>query len=172
MPGLVTIGTVASTVGNEGGVVLRPDYELNLEALAGLKVFVAPPLIEISYITISKALARGKRLIIFFNEIQNIDTAEKLAGKKIQVDKKALKKILKKVEPLPLGFNVYLDNNSKIGNVTDLVFSPAHRILIIRIKGGEILVPEVDQFVKHIDFDNKKVYLRTEEYLKNWARSE
>jgi len=169
MASLVTIGKVTSTFGKEGGAVLRTTYELNFEALPGLKVFVAPPLIEISYITVNKALARGKRLIVFFKEVGSIDAAEKLVGRNIQVEQEAYKKILKEAEPQPVGFDVYLDNNLPVGKITDIVFSPAHRIFLIKTEEGEILVPEVDHFVSSIDFQSKRLYLRTEEYLKNWA---
>ena len=57
-----------------------------------------------------------------------------------------------------LGVEVF-EKGEKIGEVIDIMETAAHDILVIQdIKNHkEILVPQIDVFVKKIDFDNNKM---------------
>ena len=57
-----------------------------------------------------------------------------------------------------LGIEVFLDDE-KIGEITDVMETAAHEILIVEdIKTKkEIMIPLIDEFVKKIDFENGRV---------------
>ena len=57
-----------------------------------------------------------------------------------------------------LGVEVF-SNNEKIGEITDVMETAAHDILIIEdvVSKKEIMVPLVDEFVKKIDFKNNRI---------------
>jgi 16S rRNA processing protein RimM len=168
MPGLVTLGEIASPYGKNGAVVFRPEYDLKIDLLGDLKVFLAPPLAKINYLTVNKALARGKRLILFFKEITSINLAENIVGRKIQVDSDNFQKLIILSKESPIGFACVLEDKTVVGEVVDVIYTPAHRVLIIKRANNEILVPEVPEFVENIDYEEQIVFLKKQEYLRNW----
>lgn len=69
-------------------------------------------------------------------------------------------------ENVPLiGFDV-LAKEGPVGVVTEILDSPAHPILVIRrTDGGELLLPQVDEFVRRIDHRRRRIHVRLIEGL-------
>ena len=103
----------------------------------------------------------GERvLIVDFEEIGNIDQAKELNGFQMKIRRDLLPEKNEDefyIKDL-LGVEVF-SNNEKIGEITDVMETAAHDILIIEdvVSKKEIMVPLVDEFVKKIDFKNNRI---------------
>ena len=90
----------------------------------------------------------------------NIDLAKELNGLQIKIRRDLLPEKTEDDFYLKdlLGVEVF-EKGEKIGEVIDIMETAAHDILVIQdIKNHkEILVPQIDVFVKKIDFDNNKM---------------
>ena len=51
------------------------------------------------------------------------------------------------------------EKNEKIGEIIDVMETAAHNILIVEdtVNKNEIMIPQVDEFVKKIDFENNRI---------------
>ena len=64
-----------------------------------------------------------------------------------------------------IGFTVY-NEDLLIGELTDIINNGAHDILVIKSSNNDrIMVPFVDEYVKKVDLDNKKIMIETIEGL-------
>lgn len=61
---------------------------------------------------------------------------------------------------------VDIDNGEILGKVTDIFETAAHDILVIEGTNTEIMVPDIDEFVKKIDFDNREIFIHLIEGMK------
>ena len=58
-----------------------------------------------------------------------------------------------------IGFSVYSESENRyIGEITDIDLNEVQQRLIVKTEHAEIIIPFVDEFIKHID-DNKKQVL-------------
>ena len=101
-----------------------------------------------------------KKLIVDFEEIGNIDQAKELNGFQMKIRRDLLPEKNEDefyIKDL-LGVEVF-SNNKKIGEVTDVMDTAAHNILIIEdvLNKKEVMIPLVDEFVKKIDFKNNRI---------------
>ena len=58
------------------------------------------------------------------------------------------------------------DNGDILGKITDIFETAAHDILVIEGENTEIMVPDVDEFVKKIDFDKREIFIHLIEGMK------
>ena len=61
---------------------------------------------------------------------------------------------------------VYADDKL-IGSVTEILKNKVHSILVIEKNGNTNMVPYVDEFIKNIDLENKKIEINVIEGLIN-----
>ncbi|MBI9037915.1 MAG: 16S rRNA processing protein RimM [Bacteroidales bacterium] len=64
-----------------------------------------------------------------------------------------------------IGFSVEDEDHGDIGIINDILELPEQSLLQILFKEKEILVPIVDEIVKSVDSDNKKVYINAPQGL-------
>ena len=96
--------------------------------------------------------------------INNINEVLKYKGESVYIDR----------EDIALGKGEYLDEdliglsvygNDYIGKVTGFLKSNAHELLVIENEGSKHYVPYIDEFIKEIDLDNKKIIINEIEGL-------
>jgi len=95
-----------------------------------------------------------------FEGIDNINAAKELNGYKVKIRRDLLPERNEDefyVKDL-FGIEVFSENE-KIGEVTDVMETAAHNILIIEDINTkkEIMVPLIDEFVTKIDFPNNRI---------------
>lgn len=167
---LITLARIVRTFGNNGALYIETDYDLKPEDFLGRKFFIAPPLIEINQITVKKALVKGKRLILFFKEINSLDKAEKLVGRFLQIEAKEVEKLKNRNQKTIAGFKVYLSNGSFVGKIEEVLRYPAQEILdILTVDNRRILIPNVYVYVLSIDEKERKVVVDADEFRRNWG---
>jgi 16S rRNA processing protein RimM len=102
-------------------------------------------------------------ILLKLAEITSLTAAEKLRGQKTESAVKPPDKIL--YEDVRQK-KVYDQNENFIGNVTDVLQTPAHDILVVRRENNnkEILIPLLPNFVKEISATIKVDLKNLEEY--------
>ena len=61
-----------------------------------------------------------------------------------------------------LGFKVYdVKNDEYLGEITEVMETAAHDVYVIESEEFETMIPDVEIFIKNIDFENKKMLVDT-----------
>lgn len=158
MENLVNIGTIVGTHHLLGTVKVNSIFE-DIELILGEKVLVEKG-DEKKLLLIKKIKhMSNKKILVDFEGINNIDLAKNLNGFAIKIRRDLLPPKNENefyIKDL-LGLAVY-DSNELIGHVIDVMETAAHNILIVRDNDEkECLIPNIDEFVKNIDFVNDKI---------------
>ena len=109
--------------------------------------------------------------LVTFEEIDDIEQAEKLKGKVLVVSQE-------NQQELPAGSYYYhdiigcqvIDNENKevIGKITDIEAPGANDIWLVKEKNGnEFWLPYIKDVVKEIDIENQKIYVELMEGLRD-----
>ena len=109
--------------------------------------------------------------LVTFEEIDDIEQAEKLKGKVLVVSQE-------NQQELPAGSYYYhdiigcqvIDNGNKevIGKITDIEAPGANDIWLVKEKNGnEFWLPYIKNVVKEIDIENQKIYVELMEGLRD-----
>lgn len=159
MENLVNIGTIVGTHHLMGSVKINSMFE-GIDVIVGERVLLEKDSRRKVLLVKSVKRINEKKAIINFEEINNIDLAKELNGLQIKIRRDLLPEKTEDDFYLKdlLGVEVF-EKGEKIGEVIDIMETAAHDILVIQdIKNHkEILVPQIDVFVKKIDFDNNKM---------------
>lgn len=59
-----------------------------------------------------------------------------------------------------------IDTDEELGTIVDIFETAAHDILVIESSKCEVMVPDIDEFVKKIDFDKRVIYVHLIEGMK------
>lgn len=156
---LVTIGKLAGTHHLKGA--MKVNFEIdNPEIIANEKVIVEDRN-GIQKIFTIKNISRlvGNRWIIEFEEVKNKSDAGVLSGSSIKIRRELLG--LAEDEYLLvdlIGMDVIdINTDENIGKVLEIMDSPAHDILIVEDEKFEAMIPNIEEFVKEINFDKKVI---------------
>ena len=165
---LLTVGKISGTHHLKGAVKIIANIG-DAEILEGNRVIVELPEGEQKIFTvISVNPLVGNKWVAEFQEITNKTEAGKLKNSLIKIRR----------ELLGIGEDEYLlndlldmkavdiDNGEILGKVTDIFETAAHDILVIEGTNTEIMVPDIDEFVKKIDFDNREIFIHLIEGMK------
>lgn len=161
------IGEVTSTHGLDGGVKVMPLTELMSRFKVGNQVCLVSPTERRFLATIERSEVRGGTVILKFEGINSIDMAEKLIGWQVTVHPDT---------PPPLGEDEFLvsdllgmvvvtTDGKVVGEVVDILHSPAHDLFVT--KRG--LIPATKQFVKRVDFEGKRIIVEVPNGLIDWS---
>lgn len=110
---------------------------------------------------IEKIMYNNNKISVKFKDINSIKDAEKLKDYRITVHKSER-------YPLPEDYHFvddlkecycYDQNDNEIGFIKDVMESAGNDIYIIDYKGKEVLVPVIEEFVKEIDINAKRIKL-------------
>lgn len=141
------IGKIVNTVGLKGEVKVYP----YIDDFTDIKfVYVNNNKMEIENIRNKKTV-----VVIKFKEISNIDEAENLRNSIIELDDEDAPELEEGryyIKDL-IGFEVITDEGKVLGKLDDIFNTGANDIYQV----GEILLPGVDEVIKEIDTENKKI---------------
>ncbi len=122
---------------------------------------------ENEMLTVSKIKYQKNNLIVKFKEINDINEAEKYKGQVLFADRDDLWELEDGVYYIAdlIGLDVY-DENGKIGVIADVFNTGANDIYDVKRDGKKnLLLPVIDDVVKEIDLENKKVTVHIMEGL-------
>ena len=157
---LVTIGKITGTHHLKGAVkanisLTEPEIiigeRVTVEKLNGEKKIL-------SVVKLSNLV--GDKVVIEFEEITNKTEGNLLAGGLIKINRDILGMAEDEylLEDL-LGMTVITSENENIGKVVDVFDTAAHDIIVVEDETTETLIPNIENFVKDIDFDKNEIYV-------------
>ena len=155
---LVTIGKITGTHHLKGAV--KANISLSEpEIIIGERVMVEKPNGEKKILSVVKlSNLVGDKVVIEFEEITNKTEGNLLAGGLIKINRDILgmEEDEYLLEDL-LGMTVITSENENIGKVVDVFDTAAHDIIVVEAETTETLIPNIENFVKDIDFDGRKI---------------
>lgn len=149
----IIIGKLGAARGLNGELKLIPltDFEGRFDDLR--KVDVDGKVLKIDYVK-----QVGKNLVIRFKDYEVRETAQKLTGKMLRVDRA-------QAAPLAegefytfdlIGLEVFDLADNKLGTVTNVLKTGSNDVFVTKAEdGSEILIPALKRVVKKIDIANK-----------------
>ena len=157
---LVTIGKITGTHHLKGAV--KANISLSEpEIIIGERVMVEKPNGEKKILSVVKlSNLVGDKVVIEFKEITNKTEGNLLAGGLIKINRDILG--MAEDEYLLedfLGMTVITSENENIGKVVDVFDTAAHDIIVVEDETTETLIPNIENFVKDIDFDKNEIYV-------------
>ena len=157
---LVTIGKITGTHHLKGAV--KANISLSEpEIIIGERVMVEKPNGEKKILSVTKlSNLVGDKVVIEFEEITNKTEGNLLAGGLIKINRDILGMAEDEylLEDL-LGMTVITSENENIGKVVDVFDTAAHDIIVVEDETTETLIPNIENFIKDIDFDKNEIYV-------------
>lgn len=153
-----SVARIVKPYGRKGCV--QVELILNAKFQPETKFFLAPPLPDLQFVTLSEVLVKQKHLVFCFHEVNDIAQAEQLRGRMLQSDKLQEKPFNDNL----IDYEVMLDNGEKAGRVKDVIESSGYRVIVVTDDRNETLVPLVDEYVIEIEDKKKRILLDSTKY--------
>lgn len=159
---LIKIGHVSNTHGLKGEIRILSDFKFKENAFKiGNKL----------YIMNDELIIRNYRKhkefdMVLFKNLDNIDDVIIYKGEDVFIDRDTLE-YEGYLDCDLIGLNVY-DNEKYMGQVTSILSSTAHDILVIE-NGKKHMVPNIKEFIKSVDLENKRIDVN---YIKGLANED
>ena len=159
MENLVNIGTVVGTHHLIGTVKIKSMLE-DIDLIIGEKVILEKNDIRKLLTIKSTKKFNDKKLLVNFEEINNIEQGKEINGFQVKIRRNLLPEKNENefyIKDL-LGVEVF-EKEEKIGGILDVMETAAHNIIIFEDINSkkEIMVPLIDKFIKKIDFKNNRI---------------
>lgn len=160
----VLIGQIVNTHGLKGELRIVSNFPYKVLVFKkGFKVYVGK---REELCVINSYRSHKIYDMVTFEGIDNIDTAIAYKGDFVYIDRCDLK-IDGYINEDLIGFDVYYEDNM-LGKLHDIINNGAHDILVIMNNSeNKIMIPFVDEYVKKVDLDNKKLMIEVIDGLIN-----
>ena len=150
---IVTIGRVLRPFGVHGDVQVEslsdvPDRFTRLKS-----VTLIMPNGESLQTEVLRTRKVNKAYIMRFTDFSSPEEAKKVRGALIQVRQES-------VPPLPesqyyqfelIGLEVHDEMGRKLGKIEEVISRPSQHLFVVRQDGHELLIPAVQQIIRHVD---------------------
>lgn len=153
------IGQIVNTFGIKGMVKVKP-FTDNIERFSNLeKIYIKNKSGQTEY-KIQEIKYHKNMVLIKFEGIENPEQADLLRNSYLIVDRET-------EEPLEpgryyivdmIGLDVFTDDNEYLGKLEDIYNTGSNDIYVVKNElGKQVLLPAIEDAIKNIDMDNKKV---------------
>ena len=153
------IGQIVNTFFIKGMVKVKP-FTDNIERFSNLeKIYIKNKSGQTEY-KIQEVKYHKNMVLIKFEGIENPEQADLLRNSYLIVDRET-------EEPLEagryyivdmIGLDVFTDDNEYLGKLEDIYNTGSNDIYVVKNElGKQILLPAIEDVIKNIDMDNKKV---------------
>ncbi|TDT68540.1 16S rRNA processing protein RimM [Hypnocyclicus thermotrophus] len=172
---LFYLGRINGTHHLKGTVKVYSFFE-DVEKIINNKIIAEKSNGEKKILTINNIEIGGDKLLyVDFEEIKNKTEALNIMNAKLYIRRDILGTIEDGniYQSDYIGLNVYDKEDNLLGTIEDIMETAAHDIFIILDENNEeIMIPNVEVFIKKIDFYNNKLIVDIPESLKNINKSE
>lgn len=165
---LVTIGKITGTHHLKGAVKANISLS-DPSIIVGERVMIEKSNGEKKILTVKKlSNLVADKVVIEFEEITNKTEGNLLAGGFVKLNRDILGMTEDEylLEDL-LGMSVVTTENEVIGTVVDIMDTAAHDIIVVEDEDTETLIPNVEHFVKDIDFEKKEILVNLLEGMRD-----
>ncbi|MEJ7690106.1 MAG: ribosome maturation factor RimM [Nocardioidaceae bacterium] len=152
------VGKVGRAHGLRGDVGVDVRTDEPDKRLADGTVFTTPR----GRLTVEWSRWHSGRLIVHFAEVPDRTVAETLRGTELRVEVPADERPDDPEEFYDhqlVGLRVETDTGEVVGEVSEVLHLPAHDLLAVRRRNGEVLVPFVTELVPVVDVDGGRLVL-------------
>ncbi len=157
---LAEIGYFRKTQGIKGHLILKTEFELDLENLNAF--FIESDGSKAPYF-VSEINDNEKGFIVLLEQVDAINKAKAIIGKKVFVDSKY---IIEQAEEIDwTGYELIDKNFGSLGKVTDVNDNGVQLLVSLIYKEKEIILPLVEEFIQSIDETEKKIHFNAPEGL-------
>lgn len=161
----VSIGVIKKSHGIDGGVLVKPFARTPFRV--GLRVWIIPPTDEVHETRIAHVEDRGSDLFIQFEGVNSLNFSKALSLKTLMVrsadlNPRVLGELRNAKEPAVdvLGYSVNDENHGDLGNVTEIIQTPANDVYVIDGPYGEVLLPVHESVVLRQDDETRHLVVR------------
>ena len=152
---MIVAGKVLGSHHLKGEVKVISDLQ-NIEMLVGNKVILELEDKQQKLLTVKKIVPLvANKWIFTFEEIKNKQDTIEIRNAAIKVRR----------DIVGIGEDEHLVSEY-LGEITEIMDTAAHDIYVIDSEDFETMIPDVDVFIKNIDFENKKMLVDTIEGMK------
>ena len=159
MTNYLEIGQIVNTFGIKGMVKVKP-FTDNIERFSNLeKIYIKNKSGQTEY-KIQEVKYHKNMVLVKFEGIENPEQADLLRNSYLIVDRET-------EEPLEpgryyivdmIGLDVFTDDNEYLGKLEDIYNTGSNDIYVVKNElGKQVLLPAIEDVIKSIDMDNKKV---------------
>jgi len=160
-------GIITKTRGLKGELVIRTDVD-DTTRYKNLKELYLDFTNELRNYTVQKITIKDNQLVyVLLENVDVIEKAERLKGVEVFLPLNMLPALSGKkfyyheVE----GFAVVDEIKGEIGIIGSILNYPSQDLLLIKHGEKEILIPIVDEIIKSVDRNGKKLHIKAPEYL-------
>lgn len=161
------LGKIVRKHSFKGDVVAKldtdePELYTNLES-----VFIALSNNLVPFFIEKSLLQKGNQLRIKFEDVESEDDADAIMGAELYLPLEFLPKLTgnKFYFHEIINFDIEDVNYGPIGVIVGVNDSSAQPLFEINANGKDVFIPMIDDFIKKVDRDNKKVIVETPEGL-------
>lgn len=153
------IGQIVNTFGIKGMVKVKPFTE-NIEQFEELqKIYIKNKDGKKEY-KIQEVKYHKQMILIKFEGIENPEDADLLRGSYLLINRKDAKPLEEGIYYIVdlLGLEVYTDEGVLLGKVDDIFNTGSNDIYVVKDElGKQVLLPGIDDVIKQVDLENKKI---------------
>ncbi|WP_111708815.1 ribosome maturation factor RimM [Lutibacter citreus] len=161
------LGKIVRKHSFKGGVVAKldtdePELYKNLES-----VFVALGNDLVPFFIEESLLQKGNQLRISFEDVDSEADADAILGSELYLPLEFLPKLKgnKFYFHEIINFDIEDVNHGYVGVITGVNDSSAQALFEINANGTEVFIPMIDDFIKKVDRENKKIIVETPDGL-------
>lgn len=169
----LNVGRLVGTHGIRGEVRVLADTDFPEHRFASGKQLILkhPDHPEPVTLTVEKSRPHKSAWLIKFKEWDNINEAEPFKGGRLVVPKDDLAPLDEEEGEFYfhqiIGCQVETTDGKTVGTVKEILQLPANDVWVVRPKqkGADILVPYIEEIVKEVDVDNRRILIEWMEGL-------
>lgn len=157
------IGKLTGTFGLKGALKLFTDWTLDLTDFVHKTLYIILPNNDVLELILEKERKHKRNTLLFFKEINSINKAEKLIGSSVFIDEKDLPRDEEDIYFTDIENAKASDEEENVfGKIVAFIEQKNYDILVIELTNGKrIEIPYLDEFIKDIDVNGKKVIFFT-----------
>lgn len=164
---LTHIARVVKPHGKRGEVVVVPKGALPPLMRSGLEVWIVPPELKGDrHHTVLSVSDTEAGQLVSFDQMENRNDAEALIGRHILVRESDLPQDFELMDSTSyLGFQVVDKNMGLLGQLVDVMASPAQQLMVVESETTRAMIPVVPEFVLDVDVDAQTIEVEVLEGL-------
>ena len=156
-PGFVVVGRILAPWGVRGEVKVEPITDFPDRFSPGEEVYVEGHLFKIEGMRCHKG-----KILLKLATVDDFAAAEKLRGLFLEIPET-------KLHPLAadeyyhfqlIGLEVRTTDGRLLGDVVDIIATGSNDVYVVRGKQGELLIPAIEDIVKSVELDRKRITVK------------
>ena len=156
---LVTVGRISGPHGIRGELKVDSLTDFPERFVPGSRLLLVTPAEEVRETTVISSRVHKGRYLLFLEGVEGRTAAERLRGGFLKIDQEDL-------APLPggqyyqfelIGLSVVAEDGQPLGEVEEILPTGGNLVLVVRGKSRELLLPYIDDVVRQVDLEEKKI---------------